>query len=111
MEELVSGVHALALLAATQAHAAALPAGVRTRTLCVTSGGVVYAWCFNLQGQLGVNNTTQQVAQWRERQQLHEISQITVWPDYFVDDRDCSSFAQFYCLQNIATVSCYHLHA
>jgi len=60
VEELVSGVHALALLAATQAHAAALPAGVRTTTLCVTSGGVVYAWCFNLQGQIGVNNTTQQ---------------------------------------------------
>jgi len=45
-----------------------------------------------------------------EGQQLHEIFQITVWPDYFVDDRDCSSFAQFCCLQNIATVSCYHLH-
>ena len=26
-------------------------------------GGVVYAWCFNLQGQLGVNNTTTQQAQ------------------------------------------------
>ena len=40
-----------------------------------------------------------------------KISKITVWPDYFVDDRDCSSFAQFCCFQNITTVSCYHLHA
>ena len=30
------------------------------RTLCVTSGGVVYAWGSNLQGQFGVNNTAQQ---------------------------------------------------
>ena len=51
------------------------------------------------------------VVQWRERQQLHETSQITVLPDYFVDDRDCSSFAQLCCLQNISIVSCYHLHA
>jgi len=73
--ELVGGVHALALLAATQAHVAALPAGVlahpfddkaamvsagEEHTLCVTSGGVVYAWGSNLQGQLGVNNITQQ---------------------------------------------------
>ena len=75
MAELVGGVHALALLAATQAHAAALPAGVlahpfddkaamvsagEEHTLCVTSSGVVYAWGSNLQGQLAVNNTTQQ---------------------------------------------------
>jgi len=57
--ELVGGVHVLALLAATQAQTAVLPAGVLTHpfddkaamvsageehTLCVTSGGVVYAW-------------------------------------------------------------------
>ena len=59
MEELVGGVHALALLATTQAQVVALPAGVLTHsfddkaatvsageehTLCVTDGGVVYAW-------------------------------------------------------------------
>ena len=71
----MGGVHTLALLAATQAHAAALPAGVlahpfddktamvsagEEHTLCVTSGGVVYAWGSNFQGHLGINNTTQQ---------------------------------------------------
>jgi len=64
--ELVGGVHALALLAATQIQAAALPAGVlahpfddqtamvsagEENTLCVTDGGIVYAWGSNLQGQ------------------------------------------------------------
>jgi len=75
VRELVGGVHALALLAAIQGHAVTLPAGVlahpfddkaamvsarEEHTLCVTSGGVVYAWGSNLQGQVGVNNTTQQ---------------------------------------------------
>jgi len=66
--ELVGGVHALALITTTQAHTAALPAGVlvhpfddkaamvsagEEHTLCVTSGGVVYAWGSNLQDQFG----------------------------------------------------------
>jgi len=73
--EVVGGVNALALLAATKAQAAALPRGVlahpfddkaamvsagEEHTMCVTDGGVVYAWGSNHQGQLGVNNTTQQ---------------------------------------------------
>jgi len=60
--ELVGGVHALALLAAPQPQAAALPASVlahpfddkvtmvsagEEHTLCVTDGGVVRAWGFN----------------------------------------------------------------
>jgi len=62
--ELVRSVHTLALLAATQAQVATLPAGVlahpfddkvamvsagEEHTLCVTDGGVVYAWGSNFE--------------------------------------------------------------
>jgi len=30
-----------------------------------------------------------------EAGELRAATQITVWPDYFVDDRDYSSFGQF----------------